>query len=218
MADYARARLNMVESQIRPNKVTDERLIDAFLALPREAFVDRTRHGIAYVDEDLPLGNGRFLTAPMVLGRLIQTLAVRPSDVVLDVGCATGYSTAVLSRLAATVVGLESDAGLVEAANQTLSRLGADNAGVVRGPLVRSLPAQGPYDVILVQGSVPAVPAALLDQLAEGGRLAAVVREEAGPGRATLMIKIGGVVSRRVVFDANTRPLPGIVREERFAF
>jgi len=218
MADYARARLNMVESQIRTNKVTDQRLIDAFLTLPREEFVEKAQRGIAYVDDDLPLGGGRYLMEPMVLARLIQTLEVRPTDVVLDVGCATGYSTAVLARLASTVVGLDPDAEMVADAAATLARLGIDNAVTVCGPLAEGCPAQGPYDVIVLQGAVPAVPAALIGQLAPGGRLGAVVCAPGSQGRAELTMRVGDVVSRRVVFDANVAPLPGFARQEGFVF
>ncbi|MGE3935575.1 MAG: protein-L-isoaspartate O-methyltransferase [Rhodospirillaceae bacterium] len=218
MADYARARLNMVESQIRTNKVTDQRLIEALSTLPREEFVEKAQRGIAYVDDDLPLGNGRWLMEPMVLARMIQILEVRPTDVALDVGCATGYSTAVLARLASTVVGLESDAELMATASQTLARLGIDNAVTVRGPLAEGCAAQGPYDVILLQGAVAEVPAALTGQLAPGGRLAAVVCPPGGQGRAVLMMRVGAAASHRVVFDANVAPLPGFARQEGFVF
>ena len=111
MTDFATARRNMVECQIRTNKVTDQRLIDALAEVPRERFVPKAYRGVAYVDEDVPLGGGRFLIEPMVLARLIQTARVRPGDSVLDVGCATGYATAILGRLAAGVVGLEREIG-----------------------------------------------------------------------------------------------------------
>jgi protein-L-isoaspartate(D-aspartate) O-methyltransferase len=218
MADYARARLNMVESQIRTNKVTDQRVIDAFMTLPREEFVEKAQRGIAYVDDDLPLGGGRYLMEPMVLARLIQALEVRPTDVVLDVGCATGYSTAVLARLASTVVGLECDPALVETAADNLSRLGIDNAVVVGGALAEGCAAQGPYDVIVLQGAVPEVPKALIDQLAPGGRLGAVVCAPGDQGRAVLTVRVGSTASHRTVFDANVAPLPGFARQEGFVF
>src|SRR5579883_1628349 len=131
MPDYAAARLNMVESQVRPNKVTDPRLLEALLEVPREGFVSEQLRGVAYVDEDVPLGGGRFLMEPMVFARLVQTAAVKPADTVLEVGCGTGYGAAVLARLAARVVTLESEPELGRQAEANLRRLGVSNAKVV---------------------------------------------------------------------------------------
>lgn len=142
--DYAAARHNMVENQIRTNRVTDPRIVATMDALPRELFVPKQLRGIAYVDEDLDLGNGRYLMEPLVLARLLQAAELRPEDVVLDVGCGTGYSTAVLARVASTVVALESDSDLAEAAASLLAELGMDNAVVVTGPLADGYPAQSP--------------------------------------------------------------------------
>lgn len=218
MQDYARARLNMVESQIRTNKVTDERLVDAFLTLPRERFVDEARRGIAYVDEDLPIGGGRCLMEPMVLARLLQAAAIAPGERALDVGCATGYSTAVLARVAGSVVGLECDDGLAQRARTVLGSLGLANASVVTGPLPEGRRGDGPYDVIVLQGAVPALPQAILDQLAPGGRLVAVVGAPGTQPRATLAMRVGDVASERVLFDANVAPLPGFERAAGFVF
>ncbi|MBV8592826.1 MAG: protein-L-isoaspartate O-methyltransferase, partial [Caulobacteraceae bacterium] len=197
MPDYAAARLNMVESQVRPNKVTDPRLLEALLEVSREDFVPDQLRGVAYVDEDVPLGGGRFLMEPMVFARLVQTAAVKPGDTVLEVGGGTGYSAAVLARLAARVVTLESEAELGRQAEANLRRLGVSNARVAIGPLVGGYAAAAPYAVILFGGAVERVPSGIIDQLAEGGRLVAVIAPPGEPGRATLITRVGGALSRR---------------------
>ncbi|MDH3594605.1 MAG: protein-L-isoaspartate O-methyltransferase [Rhodospirillales bacterium] len=216
--DYAGARANMVESQLRPNKVSDPQIVAAFESVPRELFVPEVKRGIAYVDKDVSIAEDRYLMEPRVLARLLQAAAVDPGDVVLDIGCGTGYASAILAQLAATVVALESEAGLAEQAGRTLSELGVDNVLVVEGALTEGYAKQAPYDVILVGGSVAEVPQTIYDQLAEGGRLVAVVRDQAGLGRGTLMQRIAGVPSHRVLFDAATPFLPGFTREVGFVF
>ena len=218
MPDYAAARLNMVESQVRPNKVTDPRLLEALLEVPREGFVSDQLRGVAYVDEDVPLGGGRFLMEPMVFARLVQTAAVKPGDTVLEVGCGTGYGAAVLARLGARVVTLESDPELGRQAEANLRRLGVSNAKVVVGPLAGGFAAAAPYAVILFAGAVERVPPSITEQLAEGGRLVAVIAPAGEPGRATLITRVGGALSRRVVFDAGTPVLPGLQLEPGFVF
>jgi protein-L-isoaspartate(D-aspartate) O-methyltransferase len=217
MVNFATARQNMVENQIRTNKVTDLALLGALLNLPRELFVPEDRKGVAYVDEDIAIGSGRYLTEPMVLARLIQTAAVKPTDVVLVIGCGSGYSAALLGRMAARVEAVESDRGLAGQAAQHMANLGLGNAKVHVGELAKGWPAGAPYDVIVFDGAVADAPEAVIDQLAEGGRLAAVVAGE-GVGRATLMERAGGIVSRRVVFDASTPLLPGFAPEQKFVF
>jgi protein-L-isoaspartate(D-aspartate) O-methyltransferase len=218
MPDYSLARKNMVDCQVRPNKVSDARVLQAMRDVPREIFVDRRLSGIAYVDEDVPLGGGRYLIEPMLMGRLLQGLAVAPGDVVLDVGCASGYSSALLAKLASAVVALESDPGLAAAAVRNLAELGIDNVVVVEAPLADGHPRQAPYDAILLAGAVAEPPKALCGQLAERGRMCAVVRPAAGPGKATLFVNSGGIVSRRDMFDANTPMLPGFAARPEFVF
>ncbi|HIC81601.1 MAG TPA: protein-L-isoaspartate O-methyltransferase [Kiloniellaceae bacterium] len=218
MVDFAAARLNMVDSQIRTNKVTDPRVIEAFETVPRERFVGEPLEGIAYVDEDLEVAPARFLMEPMVLARLLQAAAPGPTDMVLDVACASGYSTAVLAGLAETVVGLDNDRGLVESANRTLNGLDIDNAVVVEGALAAGYSKQAPYNVVVIQGAVTEVPAAIKAQMADGGRLVTVVVDEAGIGRATLIQRSGEVYSARVLFDAATPVLPGFERAPGFVF
>lgn len=216
--DYAAARFHMVEGQIRPNRVTDPRLVAALREIPREQFVPKPMRGIAYVDEDLAIGGGRYLMEPMVLARLLQEAEIGPEDVVLDIGCATGYSAAVMARLATTVVAVESDPELAARATETLAALGLDNAVVVQSALTEGYPAQAPYDVILIDGAVSEVPRHLLEQLTEGGRLVTVVAPPRAVSQARLYTRFGDTFPSRVLFDANTRLLPGFEPKPRFEF
>jgi protein-L-isoaspartate(D-aspartate) O-methyltransferase len=223
MIDFNRLRQSMVDSQIRPNDVTDLRIIGAMLDVPRERFVPANRADLAYLDDDLPLndapagGTQRFLMEPMILAKLIQALDLSERDRVLDVGCATGYSAALLRQLAAEVVAVESDVELANTARRTLGELGMAGVQVVNGPLTTGVPEAGPYDAVLLNGSVEFVPEALLDQLKEGGRLVAVVRS--GPlGRAALYLRTGGAISSRPLFDAGVPALPGFEVPRGFVF
>ncbi len=218
MTDFAAVRHNMVEKQIRPNRVTDPRVIDAMEAVPRELFVPKSLRGIAYIDEDLEVAPGRYLMEPMVMARLLQAAEIEADDVVLDIGCATGYGPAVLARIAATVVGLESDPALAERATALLAELGVDNAAVVTGPLEEGYAAQAPYDVILIEGAVEEVPQAITDQLAEGGRLVCVVAGPRSVGKLTVFLRLHGGISRRTEFDAAVPPLPGFQSPPKFEF
>lgn len=215
--DAGRLRRAMLDGQLRPNRLTDERIQQAILATPRETFVPASLRAVAYVDEDVPLGGGRYLMEPMVFARLLQAAQPEAGDVLLDVGCATGYSSAVAARLAATVVALECDPELARRANENLAALDILNAAVVEGELTRGYPEQAPYQVIVLNGSVERTPEGLLNQLAEGGRLVAVEDFE-GAGRAVLYLKRSGLVGRRVLFDAAVHPLPGFRREPGFVF
>jgi len=223
MNDYTAARHNMVESQIRPNQVTDARLLRALMDIPREMFVPASLRARAHMERDIPLAPPRHgiperrLLQPMPLARLIQLAEIESGHLVLDVGCATGYSTAILSRLAESVVGLECDQGLAEQASQTLMALEADNAAIVTGPLPDGYASEGPFDVILLNGSVADVPGGLLSQLKDGGSLVAIVAAH-GFGRATLYRNSAGRVSHRPAFDAGGPPLPGFERKEQFVF
>jgi len=221
MTDFAAARRMMVDGQVRTADVTDPRLLAAMLALPRELFLPGDKIALAYLDLDLPVTEAglpvRRLLKPMVLGKLLQVAEVTDTDRVLDVGCATGYSTALLSRLAGSVVGLEEDKVLAQHANEALSRLGAANAKVVTGPLTRGWPEEAPYDLVVLQGSSEVVPTVLLKQLKNGGRLACVLGR--GPAaKAMLYRMIEGELSTRAVFDAAAAPLPGFSQPAQFVF
>ena len=218
MPDYAAARLNMVESQVRPNKVTDLRVLGALLDVPREIFLPERLQGVAYVDEDIPIAPGRYLMEPMVFARLLQAAQIKASDSVLEIGGGPGYGAAVIAQLASRVVTLENDRTLAQTAESALRRLGARNVKVATGALVNGYPADAPYDVIVFAGAVERVPEQVSAQLAEGGRLLAVVAPPGEPGRATFVTRLGGALSRRIIFDAGTPVLPGLQVEPGFAF
>jgi protein-L-isoaspartate(D-aspartate) O-methyltransferase len=218
MVDYAAIRLNMVESQLRPNKVTDAAVLAAFLAVPRERFVPAGLRGAAYIDDALPLGGGRYLLPPMVLARLLQLAEIGPDDTVLEIGCATGYGTAVLARLARSVVAVESDRAIAAQATARLRELGSGNAVVIEAPLTQGHPDRGPYAAIVLGGAIARVPDAIARQLADGGRLVAVVQQPNGLGQGTLMTRAGSVLSRRPTFDAAVPLLPGFQAEPSFVF
>lgn len=215
--NFQAARKAMVDSQLRPNRLTDDRIANAMMSLPREQFLPKALSGVAYVDEDIPLGKGRYMMEPMVLGRLLQVAEIGPNDTILHVGCGTGYASAVMAMLAGTVVALESDEDLVARATDLLSEQQVANTAVVTGDLAAGLADQGPYDLVLIEGAVAEVPQALIDQIAEGGRLLAVVRGD-GVGVATLYRRENGVVGHRELFDAATPILPGFEPRKSFVF
>ena len=223
MIDFAAARRMMVDSQVRTSDVTDQRLVAAMLALPRERFLPAEQADLAYLDCDIPATTAqagkptRRLLKPMVLAKLIQAAGVANSDHVLDVGCAAGYSSAVLARLAHSVVALEQEAGLAELARDNLRALGLGQVQVVIGPLADGWQPQAPYDVILLNGASEIVPKALLRQLKPGGRLVGVLGR--GPaGKAMLYCSIGGECGGRPVFDAAAPLLPGFAAPPAFVF
>jgi len=217
MSDTAAARVNMVEGQIRTNKVTDRRIVEAMAAVPRENFVPKSLAGVAYIDEDIPIAPDRYLVEPMVLARLLQAAEIGPGDVVLDIGCGSGYSAAVLARLAAAVVALESDLSLAESATEKLAELGADNIAVVSGKLPEGYPDQGPYDVVVINGAVEHIPEDIIAQVSEGGRIVAVVNRD-GIGRATVFQVRDGSIAGFPIFETSVPSLPGFGQARGFVF
>jgi protein-L-isoaspartate(D-aspartate) O-methyltransferase len=220
MTDFAAARRMMVDGQVRTSDVTDLRIIAAMLELPRERFVPEP--ALAYLDLDVAVGSSggesvRRLLKPMVLARMVQAAGVKADHRVLDVGCATGYSAALLARLAARVIALEEDPALARRAAENLQAVGADNAVVVTGPLAQGWRQEAPYDVIILNGATEVVPEALCRQLAEGGRLVAVVRH-APTGQATIFRAAGDDFSGWPIFDASAPLLPGFAAAPAFVF
>jgi len=218
MTDYAAARLHMVESQLRTNKITDQALIDAFLAIPRENFVPNGLKGVAYIDEDIKLAAGRYMMEPMILARLLQAASIDKASRVLIIGCGLGYGAALLAQLAGKVVAVEEDAALASIAVDRLKQIDCLGVTFVQGSLKEGALAQGPYDVILIEGAVEAVPEQLGAQLVEGGHLVTVLRESGSQGRAVLMTRVGSILSRRVICDAATPVLKSFAVEPSFVF
>ena len=226
MIDFEARRLVMVETQLRPNEVTDPGVLAAMRELPRESFVPEASRGFAYMDgeiEVLPGRDGapaRALLAPMVQAQLIQLAEIQAHDKVLDVGCATGYSTAIVARLCAHVVGLESEPELATAATANLASCNLANARVVAGDLGAGYAAGGPYDAVVVEGSVPDIPDRLLEQVKEGGRLVAVRtrKPKMRQGKAYLFVQVKGDTRGTSEFDAAAPPLPEFAPAPSFAF
>ncbi len=211
----------MVENQLRASRITDRRLLAIISAIPRELFVGEAMRPLAYMEGPVRAGGNRqhprFLPAPCSLATLIQAAQPPESALILDIGCATGYSTAILARLAAAgaVVGLDSDPGLVQTAARLLSRLQIENAAFLCAPLAGGYPEQGPYDLILINGQIPARPDQLFRQIKPGGRLAAILP----PGRAWIFTKSGETIAGRIIAAAAAPPLPGFPHPAlRFAF
>ncbi len=219
MTDFALARRNMIDGQLRPNRVTNAQLLAAIGELPRERFLPEATRSVAYADDDVPLGNGRYLMEPMVLARLIQTLQAQPEDRAMVIASGPGYGAALLARLVHSVVAVESDPTLAAAAERTAKELGITGIRQTIGKLEQGAAESAPYDVILIEGAVQVVPQAIFDQLAEGGRLTTVIAGPPGAsGVAQLFMKEGGMVSGRPLFDSGTPSLPGFAPPPRFTF
>ena len=207
MTDYAHARKTMVDNQLKTSGITDWRLLRAMGEVPRELFVPPTRQALAYIDESQPLSATRKLGGPAPFARLVQLAAIEHTDRVLDVGCATGYSAAVLAKLADHVVAAEDDPGLAAQARRTLAQIGVGNVSVVEGTLANAGKSKGPYDVIVIEGTVPEVPEALFAQLKPEGRLVALIAKPGKVPVAHLFAKSGKGIAARADFDARLPPL-----------
>ncbi|WP_205925782.1 protein-L-isoaspartate O-methyltransferase [Rhizobium sp. P38BS-XIX] len=217
MMDFEAARVKMVENQIRTTDVTSHSVLNAFFAVPRENFVPEKSKLLAYIDCDIEVAPGRFLMEASPLAKLLQLGAITKDDKVLDVGCGTGYVSAVLSLVAGQVVALESNDELAAQAKTNLAALGYNNVTVIGGDLEKGHASNAPYDVIFLNGSIEQLPQVLLDQLGEDGRLITVI----GYGhaaRATVFIRERGAFSENVFFNASIKPLPGFVKSKEFVF
>jgi protein-L-isoaspartate(D-aspartate) O-methyltransferase len=217
MADYKTQRFNMVETQVRPNDVPDPRIHAALMAVAREQFVPAARRAMAYADVPVEVARGRFLLDPRSFSKLIHLAAIKPGDKVLDVACATGYSAVVLGKIASKVVALEQDADLVRIASDMIATSGATNVTLTQGGLTEGAKGHGPYDAIVIEGGVESVPDTLLDQLAEGGRLVAILMQ-VGQGHAHLYIREKGRTGSRPDFDATVPLLAGFRKVVGFVF
>lgn len=213
----------MVDNQLRTTDVTDKPLLQAFLDVPREKFVPSVRAPLAYIDDDVLVSTAtaeagsRYIMQPSPFAKLVQLANIQPEDVVLDIGCATGYSAAILSRISSSVIAVESDANLAGQATAILSSLGYDNVVVLTGPLEKGYASEAPFDVIIIEGSVDHVPATLFDQLKDGGRLVAV-EGSGNSGKSMIYVKNEGIVSGRRAFNSAVKPLPGFEKVPEFEF
>jgi protein-L-isoaspartate(D-aspartate) O-methyltransferase len=217
MADFATARRRMVDNQLRTSNVTDRRILTAMDEVPRERFVPAARQALAYADAVHDLGHGRLLASPAPFARLIQLAEIDHTDAVLDIGAGTGYSTAVLARLAASVTGLESDPTLAASARALLAELGVGNATIAEGSLDGAGQSRDSFDVVVLEGAVATEPAGLFPLLREGGRLVALLQRN-GAGVAHVYVKSGGEVAARAEFNTALPPLAPTPREESFVF
>ena len=221
--NFAQARENMIEGQIKPNKVNDARILEALRSTAKEKFVQSGLQPICYIDEDIEIIKGRFLLEPVTFARMINEANIGSDDIILDVGCLMGYSTAVLSKLGNTVIGLENDTHLVESATKILNDTECYNVAIYKGEFIDGLAAQAPYDVIFINGAVHEVPEIYFDQLNEAGRLVCVQSDpskmgRAGMGEVVMYQKMGGVISSKRLFDAAVPYLSGLGPKERFTF
>lgn len=216
MADFASRRTMMVDTQVRPSDVTKYPIIEAMLTVPREVFVPADWREAAYAGDHVDLGGGRVVLDARTLAKMLDALDIQPVEMVLDIGCGLGYSTAVIARLAEAVIGVEENAEFAQEAQAALSDQQVDNAAIMAGPLVAGDAKHGPYDVIIVQGGVEVVPEAITDQLKDGGRIAALFMEGA-LGTCRIGYKIDGRLSWRYAFNAAAPVMPGFQAPRRFA-
>ena len=217
MSDFAARRMMMVDTQVRPSDVTKFPIIEAMLTVPREDFVPSAKREAAYMGENLDLGQGRVLLEPRTLAKMLDALAIRQDELVLDVGCAMGYSAAVIARMAEAVVAVEEDGAMLAEAHEALVAAGADNVVLHEGPLAEGAAEHGPYDVIIVQGGVTHVPEALSAQLKDGGRMCCLFMDGA-LGEVRIGHRRGDSLSWRLAFNASAPVLEGFAPEPAFVF
>jgi protein-L-isoaspartate(D-aspartate) O-methyltransferase len=221
MSGFSTARQKMVDGQVRPSDVTDFRIIDAMLDVPREAFVPADQRAMAYLDLDLDVSEAgsakRFLIKPVVIAKMLQAAEITETDHVLVVGCASGYAAAVVAKLAAKVTATESDPSLAAKARDVLAQIGLSNVTVQTAAAADGAPANAPYDVIVLDGATGIVPDRLYQQLRDGGRLVGVFAMTKPP-RAMIVTRSHGDFGNRALFDAVVPVLPGLERLPTFVF
>lgn len=215
MADFSARRVMMVDTQVRPSDVTKFPIIAAMLSVPREAYLPRELSEAAYIGENVQIGAGRVLLEARTLAKLLDGLDIQPTELVLDIGCGLGYSTAIIAQLADAVMAVEEDDAYASEAQRTLSAEGVDNAAVIHGPLVAGAAKHGPYDAIVLQGAVEIVPQAILDQIKDGGRIGCLFMVGA-LGEARIGHKAGGRMTWRAIFNASAPVLPGFAESKGF--
>ena len=217
--DFKIARKNMVENQIRANKVTSLNVINAFLDVPREKFVPDALQEISYVDEDIQLSRNRFMMKPMILARLFQSLNLKGNENILHVGSNSGYGSAILSRMCSSVISLESDKKLFETSIQTFSTMGFDNVVPLHGSMENGVEKEAPFDIIFIEGSIETEPKSLFGQLNENGKLIAIIRPaNIKIGKAKLFFKISNEIGLENLFDAQVSKLSIFKSKTKFSF
>lgn len=216
MADFAARRVTMVDTQVRPNDVTLLPIIESMLSVPRERFVPEAIVEVAYSGENLPLSQDRVVLEARTFAKMIDALDIQPDELVLDLACGLGYSTAVMAHLAQAVVGVEDDAAMVADAQARLAEAEVPNAVVVQGDLAAGWPGQAPYDVMMVNGAIEAFPQALADQLKDGGRVAAIFKE-GNLGVVRIGLRVDGRIEWRFGFNAHAPLLPGFAHRAGFS-
>lgn len=217
MPDYDARREAMVDTQVRPSDVTRLPIIEALLAVPREAYVPAAMREAAYIGENLSLAEGRTILEPRSFAKMLEAIDLGPGDLVLDIGAALGYSAAVMARMADAVVALEEDPAMAKEAQATLAEHGVDNVAVETGPLTEGEARHAPYDAIVIEGAVEQVPTEIVDQLKDGGRIAALFMEGT-LGVARIGFKVGETVTWRFLFNASAPVLPGFAKTPEFEF
>jgi len=215
MNNYTDRRTMMVDTQVRPSDVTKFPVIEAMLAVPREAYVPDPRRELAYLGENVDLGAGRVMLEPRTMGKMLDALDIQPDETVLDLGCGLGYSTALIAHLAEAVVAVEGE-DFADEAQGNLSARGVDNAAVIAGQLAEGAAKHGPYDVIIIEGGVEEVPAALTEQLKDAGRIAALFMT-GGLGEMRVGQKHDGQLTWRFVFNAAAPVLDGFTKKTEFS-
>jgi protein-L-isoaspartate(D-aspartate) O-methyltransferase len=215
MTPFATRRRTMVDTQVRPSDVTKFPIIEALLSVPKEFYVPDSQREAAYVGENLALGDGRVVLDPRTMAKMLDVLDIQPDEMVLDIGCGLGYSSAVLAKLAEAVVAIEEDAQLANEAQATLSAEGVDNVAVLEAALTDGAAKHGPYDVVVIQGAVAALPTAITDQVKEGGRIICLFME-GNLGVVRLGHKSDGNISWRQCFNASAPVLPGFAQQDAF--
>ncbi|MEC7795586.1 MAG: protein-L-isoaspartate O-methyltransferase [Pseudomonadota bacterium] len=215
MTDFAARRVMMVDNQIRPSDVTKFPIIDAMLAVPRENFVPGDKKEAAYLGENIDLGQGRVVLEPRTLAKMLDAVDIQPDELVLDLGAGSGYSAAVIARMAEAVIAVEEDTALIADAEQALTAAGADNVVLVEGKLTEGAGEHGPYDVIVVEGAVEHLPEGITDQLRDGGRIIALFAE-GRLGVVRVGYRIDGKMTWRFAFNAGAPVLPGFEKHQAF--
>lgn len=217
MTDFSAARTAMVDCQVRPSDVTKFPIIEALLAVPRETYVPAAKKSVAYVGEHIALSADRVLLDARTFAKMLDSVNIRPTDLVLDLGCGMGYSSAVIARLAVAVVAIEEDPDLARIATETLSDMSVDNVLVDHAKLSEGNAKHGPYDVVITEGAIEELPAAIAGQIKDGGRIVTIVQQE-DLSQCRIGYKSGGNITWRYAFDASAPVLSGFERQEEFAF